>query len=53
MERIQRGARGIARGAKEKCAMYICNCNVRKRMTERLNDAVYRVHNNNNQDECC
>ncbi len=22
-----------------------------RRMTERLNDAIYRVHNNNNQDE--
>ena len=25
---VQKGARGTARGAREKSAMYICNCNV-------------------------
>jgi hypothetical protein len=37
----ERVARGIRKGSKGKCAMYICNHNVyAKRITERLNDAI-------------
>jgi hypothetical protein len=46
--------RGSARGARGKRAMCICNCNVYvRRMVDRLNDIAYRVHNNNNRNECC
>jgi hypothetical protein len=41
-------ARGIA-----PCTVYMqlyCMC---QGMIERLNDASYRVHNNNNRNECC
>jgi hypothetical protein len=35
-----KGSKGIQRGSKGKCAMYICNQFVCKRITERLNDDI-------------
>ncbi len=46
--------RGTSKGSKGNCAMYICKpyC-MCKGTIERLNDISYRVHNNNNRNECC
>ncbi len=45
--------RGTSKGSKGNAPCIYVIYHMCSRMIERLNDASYRVHNNNNQDECC